>query len=103
MRLHFWACREEGMFERSPSFEVYYTKFLAHFVSVYERSAPPFARDSARWSLDPRNTEAYLANGRTMADAAELAGPHAAALARLPAAERGYSGSKEGNGNWPYC
>ena len=28
----------------------YYVRFIAHFVSVYERTAPQFARESARWS-----------------------------------------------------
>jgi hypothetical protein len=46
MRLHFWAMRSVGIFERSPSFAAYYVKFIAHFVSVYERTAPPFARES---------------------------------------------------------
>ena len=40
MRLHFWAMRETGIVEQSPSFAEYYVKFIAHFVSVYERSAP---------------------------------------------------------------
>jgi len=52
--------RECGIFERSPSFAEYYIKFIAHFVSVYERTAPAFARDSARWSADPQKTQAYL-------------------------------------------
>ena len=39
-----------------------------HFVSVYERTAPPFARESARWSADPANVQAYLDAGRRMHD-----------------------------------
>ena len=66
MRLHFWAMRESGIVERSPSFAEYYVKFIAHFVSVYERQAPPFARDSFRWSGDPANLERYRASGNQM-------------------------------------
>ena len=33
----------------------YYVRFIGHFVSVYERNAPPFARESARWSQTQAN------------------------------------------------
>jgi hypothetical protein len=68
MRLHFWAMRESGIIEKSPSFADYYLRFLGHFVRVYESSAPMFARDSLRWSADPKNTDTYIANGRKMVD-----------------------------------
>jgi hypothetical protein len=67
MRLHFWALRE-CVGDRSPSFVDYYVRFIGHFVSVYEGSAPAFARESYRWSADPTNIEKYLANGRRMND-----------------------------------
>lgn len=68
MRLHFWALRESGLIEKSPSFADYYLRFIAHFVRVYESTAPMFARDSFRWSSDPKNIQRYLANGRKMDD-----------------------------------
>jgi hypothetical protein len=37
----------------------YALRFIGHFVSVYEQRAPPFARESARWSLDEANVRAY--------------------------------------------
>merc|ERR1712157_524965 len=66
MRLHFWAMRESGMMEKSPSFADYYVRFIGHFMRVYESSAPPFARDSLRWSADPANLKEYAANGHCM-------------------------------------
>ena len=68
MRLHFWAMRESGLMEFSPSFADYYVRFIAHFVRVYESSAPMFARDSLRWSADTKNIQTYLDNGRKMKD-----------------------------------
>ena len=68
MRLHFWALRQSGLLEKSPSFASYYIRFIAHFVRVYESTAPAFARDSLRWSEDPQNIEAYIKNGREMRD-----------------------------------
>jgi hypothetical protein len=68
MRLHFWALRESGLLQTSPSFVDYYVRFIAHFVRVYEGSAPQFARDSFRWSANPSNIEAYIRNGRRMND-----------------------------------
>ena len=54
--------------EKSPSFADYYVRFIGHFVRVYESTAPPFARDSLRWSADPKNIEEYIRNGREMKD-----------------------------------
>lgn len=68
MRLHFWALRESGLLESSPSFADYYVRFIAHFVRVYENTAPVFARDSLRWSADAINIQNYLNNGRKMKD-----------------------------------
>lgn len=72
MRLHFWAMRESGLMEKSPSFADYYVRFIGHFVRVYESTAPNFARDSLRWSANPANTEGYIANGRRMSDVLNL-------------------------------
>jgi len=99
MRLNFWAARESGLFALSPTFESWYIRFLAHFVRVYEGSAPQFARDSARWSADPKNIAAYKARGNRMPDS--LLGkdgrgvPLSAALKDLPRHERD-------SGSWPY-
>jgi len=68
MRLHFWAMREAGQPELSPSFVDYYVRFIGHFVRVYETTAPMFARDSYRWSADPANIQRYIANGNVMSD-----------------------------------
>ena len=68
MRLHFWALRESGLLQRSPSFANYYIRFIGHFVSVYESSAPMFAKDSFRWSAKQSNIDRYLRNGRVMKD-----------------------------------
>lgn len=72
MRLHFWALRESGLMDKSPSFSDYYVRFIGHFVRVYESTAPNFARDSLRWSADPANIAAYIQNGRRMIDVLNL-------------------------------
>jgi hypothetical protein len=72
MRLHFWAMRESGLMEQSPSFADYYVRFIGHFVRVYESTAPTFARDSLRWSADQTNIEKYIQNGRRMVDVLNL-------------------------------
>ena len=100
MRLHFWAARETGLFDDHPAFMDYYVRFIGHFVSVYERLAPPFARESARWSADPANVEAYLAT-KQMPDVVGVSPREA--LSQLPAAERGYTGSSAGRLLWPYA
>jgi len=69
MRLHFWALRESGLLESHPSFADYYVRFIAHFVRVYEGTAPMFARESLRWSADASNVDMYLnKNNRSMKD-----------------------------------
>lgn len=93
MRLHFWALRDSGILERSPSFADYYVRFIGHFVNVYESSAPKFARDSWRWSGNKANIEAYLTNGRRMNDVLGLT--LAKAMAQLPRVE-------QKDNVWPY-
>ena len=99
MRLHFWALRETGAMETPPRFVDYYCRLIAHFVSVYERKAPPFARDSMRWSACPANIVQYLAGGRVMPD---VHVPWETALQSLPATERVYRGSSDPDKTWPY-
>eukprot|EP00164_Ancoracysta_twista_P001583 GFYU01002075.1.p1 GENE.GFYU01002075.1~~GFYU01002075.1.p1 ORF type:complete len:269 (+),score=65.33 GFYU01002075.1:361-1167(+) len=67
MRLMFWACRDVGLAE-NKAFMQWYTKFLGHFIAVYERTAPPYAEESREWSADPDNIKKYLDNGREMKD-----------------------------------
>ena len=94
MRLHFWALRESGLIERSPAFANYYVRFIAHFVRVYENSAPIFARDSFRWSSSQKNIQRYIdQDGRKMKDVLGLG--LNASLSQLPLEEVNDS-------EWPY-
>jgi hypothetical protein len=92
MRLHFWALRESGLVEKSPSFADYYLRFIGHFVRVYESTAPMFARDAFRWSLDPINIEMYNREGR-MSDVLGLSFEEA--IAQIPESEAN-------DFEWPY-
>jgi truncated hemoglobin YjbI len=101
MRLHFWAAREAGLFEpQHAAFMDYYIRFIGHFISIYSSKSPPFTRESARWSADPRNIDEYLASGNHMSDVIDM--PVEKALAALPADERVYTGSGHPNPSWPY-
>ena len=94
MRLHFWALRSSGLLEQSPSFADYYVRFIGHFVSVYERSATLFTRESFRWSENPDNIKRYMADGRKMT---EVLGVRVHdALSAVPDEEL------DQEGEWPY-
>ena len=93
MRLHFWAMRESGIIAISPSFTDYYVRFIAHFVNIYERTAPAFTRDSFRWSEDVENIKTYIDNGRVMTDILGLTPEEAEA--QIPRTEAN-------DKNWPY-
>lgn len=93
MRLHFWAMRESGIIEKSPSFADYYVRFIGHFVRVYESLAPLFARDSFRWSANEDNLKRYRENGRQMKDVLGLTVE--AALLQIPFEE-------VQDEDWPY-
>eukprot|EP00756_Hemistasia_phaeocysticola_P026038 Hpha_TRINITY_DN16038_c6_g1::TRINITY_DN16038_c6_g1_i4::g.117428::m.117428 len=93
MRLMFWSARDEGLLDH-PAFGEWFIRFIGHFSRIYERTAPVFARESARWSADPANTQAYLDAGRRMKDV--IGQGYTSALASLPRAER------EDIGHWPY-
>jgi len=82
-----------SLFE-NKAFEDWYVRFIAHFVRVYERMAPQFARESARWSANPANIERYLANGRRMTDILGLR--VSSAINSLPLHEQ------TGESDWPY-
>lgn len=92
MRLHFWALRTVAG-EKSPAFTDYYVRFIGHFVARYEGTATMFARDSWRWSADPKNVEDYIAGGRKMRDVMGLTFDQA--LAQIPM-EEAYDNV------WPY-
>lgn len=92
MRLHFWAMRE-SIGDTSPAFTDYYIRFIGHFVSVYERSAPPFARDSYRWSGKKSNIQDYLDKGCLMDDVLGLSTGQA--LGQIPEDEANDTA-------WPY-
>jgi hypothetical protein len=67
MRLHFWAARECGL-DKHESFWTWYVQFIEHFISVYERTAPPYAASDAEWSANPENLALYEKQGYFMAD-----------------------------------
>ena len=94
MRVHFWSLRDAGITKISPSFTEYYVKFIAHFMSVYERQAPQFARESFRWSENEANVKKYLENGRHMDDVIGLSDRDA--IRQLPASD-----NARGT-DWPY-
>lgn len=98
MRLHFWAARESGLFA-NQRFRDWHIRFIAHFVRVYERTAPLFALSAARWSEDPANLRRYEAalrsGGHGMEDVVGV--PLKEALRQLPPDEHPSSGSQ-----WPY-
>jgi len=100
MRLHFWAARETGMFHRHPTFMAYYTRFIGHFISIYSSKAPPFTRESVRWSASPESVNLYLAAGNIMRDVIDK--EVVEALLELPIEERLYTGSRHSNPAWPY-
>jgi hypothetical protein len=101
MRLHFWAAREVGLFDpHYAAFMDYYMRFIGHFISVYSRYSPPFTRESARWSANPRNIETYFASGNSMLDVMDKSIEKA--LAELPVDERVYTGSADPDPEWPY-
>jgi len=102
MRLHFWAAREVGLFERKhAAFMDYYIRFIGHFISVYSSKAPPFTRESARWSASQQNIDRYLAAGNLMEDVIGMNVQDA--LDDLPVDEQEYTGSKHPNPSWPYA
>ena len=59
MRLNFLAARQCGLDEHK-AFWNWYVQFLAHFVAVYERSAPAYAQESAEWSGNEENVRKYM-------------------------------------------
>lgn len=93
MRLMFWSAREHGLFENKV-FEEWFVRFIGHFVRVYERQAPPFARESARWSSNPENIQKYIDAGNVMTDVMNTRSIRAA-LDQLPPNERN-------DHTWPY-
>jgi len=124
LRLHFWACRECGLFGKDAAvseidsdsagpalssvtraqFEAWYTKFLAHFVRVYRRIAPPFVPVECAWSLSKKNLDGYLTNVATgkisMPDVIDILSDDEA-LRKLSDEDRQTVTSVKASG-WPY-
>jgi len=104
LRLHMWAGRSVGLFETNDweewskidpvkvdsntikfihalnvetkrRFQDWYTKFIAHFSRVYERSAPPFVPLELDWSAKVSNLKQYINNSRQMSDIAGITNP----------------------------
>ena len=67
MRLMFWSAREIGL-DQHKYFMNWYVNFIGHFMEVYERTAPPYAKTDADWSKNTKNIETYVANGYVMKD-----------------------------------
>jgi len=67
MRLHFWAVRECGLTNHKPFF-TWYKQFIGHFSRVYERQAPAYTEESARWSENDSNLVKYMKLGNFMED-----------------------------------
>jgi len=61
--------------ETKRRFQDWYTKFIAHFSRVYERSAPPFVPLELDWSAKVSNLKQYIANSRQMSDIAGITNP----------------------------
>ena len=73
LRLHFWACRRAGLFPENDDgkriqsasesvkfkFQDWYCRFLAHFVRIYENSAPMFVHNELMWSSSIQNIQKY--------------------------------------------
>jgi len=71
MRLMFLAGRSEGLHEH-PAFWDWYVRFISHFVRVYDRAAPAFAREADAWAADEGAVAAYKAGPREMDDVVGL-------------------------------
>lgn len=99
LRLNFLAAREEGLFKHK-NFKDWYTRFLAHFVRVYERTAPQFVREAARWSEDKNRVARYheaVAKGLPEAKVDGVLGLSLGqALQQIPKAEWA------AHSDWPY-
>jgi truncated hemoglobin YjbI len=67
MRIMFWAARDVGLHEHKAFWD-WYVAFIAHFIAVYEMSAPPYAKESAEWSASEDNLQNYIRDGHKMND-----------------------------------
>eukprot|EP01134_Creolimax_fragrantissima_P002056 CFRG2056T1 len=67
MRLMFLAAREDGLMNHSV-FGPWFVDFIAHFIRIYEYTAPPFAKVCALWSEDDSMLMDYAMNGFSMVD-----------------------------------
>ena len=67
MRVMFLAGREVGL-DQHRVFWAWYTQFIAHFIAVYERTAPPYTQGAAQWSAVEENVTEYKDSGGRMRD-----------------------------------
>lgn len=99
LRLNFLAAREEGLFKHK-NFKDWYTRFLGHFVRVYERTAPQFVKEAVRWSEDKKRVARYheaVAKGLPEAPGDGVIGVSLGqALQQIPKEEWA------ANSDWPY-
>lgn len=58
MRLMFWSARDVGLFEY-PKFKNWFIRIVGYFIGIYEYTAPPYAKESAKWSLNLDNIREY--------------------------------------------
>lgn len=58
MRLMGLALRDTGLTDHI-AFTRWFTQFIAHFIAVYERTAPPYAAADFAWSGSARRVDAY--------------------------------------------
>ena len=68
MRLMFWSMRETGVLEKYPEFGEWFLKFIAHFIAIYESTAPPYALESMMWSEEEHHITSYRENFNRMKD-----------------------------------
>ena len=83
-------------------FQDWYCRFLAHFVRIYENSAPLFVHNELMWSADIQNTQKYLEDlkkgSHGMDDIIGLLNPQRA-IKKLSKEEQAWART---NSKWPY-
>jgi len=98
MRLIFWSARATSLLT-FPKFANWFTRFIGHFIRVYESTAPMFARESVRWSANQDNILKYREDGNRMTDIVDVNGDPAT---DFYSAKRGLPMSESSDWGWPY-
>jgi len=87
MRLFFWAAHESGIAAKFPVFFEYLTRWVGHFIPIYERTAQVFTRLESRWATKEERTSHYLGSGgHLMSDVVNV--PYDVAISSVPSSER---------------